>query len=86
MREVRAAMPASTVSGVEIAILGAVVLAERDDVDAELVGEHRLLDDLADRLRRGRRGAPSSSVGHVAEGVEAEHEVGHGLLLDVRRT
>jgi hypothetical protein len=26
-----------------------VVLAERDDVDAELVGEHGLVDDLPDR-------------------------------------
>ena len=51
-----------------------MVLAERDDVDAELVGEHRLVDDLPDR---GGVGDELAGVvpGHVAEGVEAELEV-----------
>ena len=58
-------------------VLRAVVLAERDDVDAELVGQHRLVDDLPDRRGVGDRCA-GVVLRHVAEGVEAEHEIRHG--------
>ena len=34
-----------------------VVLAKADEVDAELVGQHRLVDDVADHLRMRQRGA-----------------------------
>jgi hypothetical protein len=56
-----------------------VVLAQRDHVDAELVGQHGLVDDLPDRdgVRDGRTGAVDR---HVPEGVEPDHEVGHGCL------
>ena len=66
--------------------LGHGILTERDilhsigagqDVDAELVGEHGLVDHLPDggRLRDGCAGAVGR---HIAEGVEPHHEVGHG--------
>jgi len=48
MRFVRPAMAASTISGDEIAKSPRVVFAEPDEVDAEFVGEHRLVDDVAD--------------------------------------
>ena len=51
--------------------LVAVVLADAEEVEAEPVGEHRLLDDVAQHLRvRQRR--PVGSRRHVAEGVESE--------------
>ncbi len=50
MRSVRAAIAASTTSGAEIGEVGAVVLADADEVDADAVGEHALLDDVADDL------------------------------------
>jgi hypothetical protein len=59
-----------------------VVLAERDGVSAELVGERGLGDDLPDRLGVGHEGAGVVRR-HVAEGVESEHEIAHRLLLDV---
>jgi hypothetical protein len=59
--------------------VGAVVLPDAQDVDADLVREHALLDDLP----QGRRGVLEVAVGaerDVAEGVEAELEV-HGSHL-----
>jgi hypothetical protein len=41
-------MPASTVSGVEIALLRPVMLTECDGVDAEFVGDHRRLNGRSD--------------------------------------
>jgi hypothetical protein len=57
-----------------------VVLAERDDVDAELVGQHGLVDDLPDRDGVGD-GYAGVVHRHVAEGVETEHELTHGAVL-----
>jgi hypothetical protein len=59
-----------------------MVFAERDDVDAEFVGEHGLLDDLPDRdgVGDGRAGVV---LRHVAEGVEAQDEIGHDTALQV---
>ena len=56
-----------------------MVLPERDDVDAEFVGEYRLVDDLPDRggVRQGRAGPVRR---HVAEGVEPENDVTHDFL------
>ena len=76
MREVRAAIAGQHGLRGGDRVLRAVVLAERDDVDAELVGEHRLVDDLPDR--GGVRDAVAGVVlRHVAEGVEAQNEIGH---------
>ncbi|OEI67360.1 hypothetical protein Cus16_2959 [Curtobacterium sp. ER1/6] len=49
----------------------AVVLTHADEVDADLVGEDGLVDDVADGLRVGPEGAVGA-LGDVAEGVEAE--------------
>ncbi|MFE0487183.1 hypothetical protein [Streptomyces griseoaurantiacus] len=55
-----------------------MVLAEGEDVDARRVGEHRFLDELP-----YGGGLCDESAGpvlrHVAERVEAELDVGHGL-------
>ena len=50
-----------------------VVLADPEEVDADLVGEDALLDEVADRLGVRQRAAVGV-VGDVAEGVEAEDE------------
>ena len=55
MRLVRLAIAASTISGEETAKSGAVMLAEADEIDADLVGEHGLLDEVADDLRGMQR-------------------------------
>ena len=47
MRLVREAIAASTTSGAEIGEVGAMVLADAEGVEAELVRQHRLVDDLA---------------------------------------
>ena len=59
MRSVRAAMAASTISGARDREVGAVVLADAEEVDADLVGEHGLVDDVADDLRRAGTDVPS---------------------------
>lgn len=53
--------------------VGAVMLAEADEVEAELVGEHRLVDDVADHLcvRKHRAGGVP---GDVAKSVQSEFE------------
>ena len=51
--------------------VGAVMLADADGIDADLVGEDRLLDQVADHLRGMQRFAVRAR-GDVAEGVEAE--------------
>jgi len=43
-----------------------VVLADREDVEAELIGQDRLLDELGHALLRGDAG------GEVGEGRESE--------------
>ena len=75
-REVRAAIAARTVSGRRDRVLGAVVLAERDDVDADLVGQDGLLDDLPDR-GGVRDELAVGALRAVAERVQAELEGGH---------
>ena len=67
-------MAASTTSGEEIGEIGAVVLADAEEVDAELVGEHRLVDDIADDLGV-RQQAPVRRVGDVAESVQPEFKL-----------
>ena len=63
----------------------AVVLADADGIDADLVGENRLLDEIADDLRGVQRLAVRS-VGDVAEGVEAEFEgLIHSAFLSAQR-
>ena len=78
MRVVRAAIGAEhDVGGGHREVVG-VVLADAEEVDADLVGEHALLDDAADRLRVGERPA-AVVVDQVAERVEAEDEWELGL-------
>ena len=48
-----------------------VVLPHSEEGEADLVGEHRLIDDVADRLRVADRLA-LLVLRHVAEGIEAE--------------
>jgi len=57
-----------------------VVLADPDEIKADLVCQDALGDDVADHLGVGVRGAV---VGHgdVAEGVDAELKCAHGGLL-----
>ena len=53
--------------------------AQRGVGDADLVGEHSLIDEVADHLRMRKQGAVRTG-GDVAESVEAELERGgHGL-------
>ena len=56
----------------------AVARLLRDDVDAGPVGQHHLVDDLADGLRVRQRRAVVAHR-HVAEGVHAEDDVAHPL-------
>ena len=51
--------------------VGAVVLPDAEEVQADLVGEHRLRDHLPDRLRVADRGAVGAVL-QVAEGVQPE--------------
>ena len=51
--------------------LVAVVLADAEEVEPEPVGEHGLLDHVAQHLRVRQRRAVGAD-GHVAEGVESE--------------
>src|SRR5690606_3542545 len=57
--------------------VGAVVLADAEEVDPDLVGELGLLDDVADRARAADERAVGSG-GHVAERVEAQLARGGG--------
>ena len=57
-----------------------VVLADPEEVDADLVGQDTLFDDVADRVRV-RQGSPRDVVGDVSERVEAEDEWELGLLV-----
>lgn len=49
------------------------MLAEPDEVEAELVGQHRLVDDVADHLRM-RKHAAYCVLGDVAKGIQSEFE------------
>jgi hypothetical protein len=50
-----------------------VVFADPEEAHAHLVGEHALLDKVADRLGLGQWPVVTV-VGDIAEGVEAEDE------------
>lgn len=55
---------------------------DAEEVQAQLVGEHGLVDDVPDDLRVRRRASCRVS-GDVAKGVEAEFECRfHGLCSD----
>ncbi len=62
----RPSVPARGIAGEEIRKSSRVVLADREDVEAELVGERRLLDEVPHPLLRGDAG------GKVGEGRESE--------------
>ena len=51
--------------------LGTVVLPHPEERQADLVGQHRLIDDVADRLRIAE-GPALRVLRDVAEGVQAE--------------
>ena len=54
-----------------------MMLADADEIDARLIGQHRLVDQIADYLRRMQRLAVRA-VGDIAERVETEFD-GHWL-------
>ena len=71
MRVVRAAIAAEHhVAGRQREVVG-VVFADPEEIHADLVGKHALLDDVADRLGMRQR-AVFVVVSDVAKGVEAE--------------
>ncbi|MET4826931.1 hypothetical protein ABH972_004520 [Bradyrhizobium ottawaense] len=51
--------------------IGAVVFAEADEVEAEFVGQHRFVDDVADHLRVRKHGA-CGIPGDVAKSIQSE--------------
>ena len=51
--------------------IGTVVFAEADEVEAELVGQHGFVDDVADHLRVRER-LPCAVLGDVAKGIQSE--------------
>ena len=57
--------------------VGAVMLAHADEVDAQSIGQHRLLDDVPDDLRMRQETAVSAG-GDVAKGVQPQLEVRRG--------
>jgi hypothetical protein len=59
-----------------------VVLTKADKVDPEPVGQHRLLDDVADHLRMRQRCA-ERIVGDVAKAIEPKFERGGHLSYPV---
>jgi hypothetical protein len=71
MRFVRATIAARSTSAADN--WQSSVLADPEEVDADLVGKDALLDEVADRLRVRER-AVVLVVGDVAEGVEPEDE------------
>jgi hypothetical protein len=54
------------------------MFADANEIDAGLIGQHSLVDEIADDLRAGKRLAVRP-VGDVAEGVETEFD--NGSLL-----
>lgn len=50
-----------------------MVLAESDEVDAKLIGQHRLVDDIADHLRM-RQHRACGALGDVAKGIQSKFE------------
>ena len=80
MRDVRPAIAASTTSGAEIAKSAPMMLADAEERQADLVGEHRLLDDVAQHLRVRMR---LTGVVHrqVAEGIESKFDVVHHSII-----
>ena len=86
MRLVRPAIAASTISGDAHGEVGAVVLADADGIDADFIGEDRLIDEIADHLRGVKRLAVGA-VGDVAEGIEAEGDGrGHKIYTPLAGT
>ena len=72
MREVRSAAAASVIDGRRDGEVGPVVLADREDVEADLVGEPRLFDQVAEADGRSDRPAAGRIGRELREGVEAE--------------
>jgi hypothetical protein len=55
-----------------------MVLSNPEGVDANLIGEHALFDDVAERLRL--RNVPVIAVkGDIAERIEAEFNLHHPI-------
>jgi hypothetical protein len=50
-----------------------MALAESDEVDAKLIGQHRLLKDIADHLRM-RQYRAGGACGDIAKGVQSKFE------------
>ena len=61
----------------------AVVLADAEEVDADRIGQHRFVDNVADHLVVGHSGALGIDR-HVTERVEPEFDCRHLLRLALR--
>ena len=61
-----------------------MMLADAEEIEADLIGQHALLDDVAQRLRLCQL-LPVCGDGHVAEGIDAQFDrVGHALMVRSR--
>jgi len=60
------------------------MLADADEIDANLVGEDALFDEVADDLRRMQR-LSVRTVGNITEGVETAFErLNNSVLYQVQ--
>src|SRR5215471_14495885 len=62
-----------------------VVLPETDEGQSELIGEHRLLDDISEHRGLWPR-VPRLVVRHVAESIEPEFDLVHPAIIAARST
>ena len=73
MRDVRPAIAARTTSGAEMAKSRAMMLADSETIEADLLRKDRLVDDMAQHFRLGQLGAGRIER-HVAERIDAKFE------------
>ena len=71
IRSVLPAMAASTTSGADTEKSGAMMLANAERVDADLVGQHAFSNDIAQRLGLRHR-TPVAVDHHVAECIQTQ--------------
>ncbi len=72
IRFVRVAAAASTTAGDEMTKSGAVMLADPEDVETDLVRQLDLLDQVGQSLLDADRAAVARILGDLAEGVDAD--------------
>src|SRR3954452_9592348 len=59
-----------------------MVFAEADERHPDLIGENRLVDDVAEHRSMGPR-LPRVVVRHIAEGIEPEFDLIHPAMISV---